>query len=121
MRRAFFLMAFLSVAFSVHAGVTTFTESKQPFEEIPGTVDFSSRLAANDNVHADNCVVTGTDPAGASVTDNIVSYDNTSTDNILRYTRKGGSDGNTYKITVRCTSVNGAKLEQDIVFKVQEY
>jgi len=57
----------------------------------------------------------------ASVTDNIVSYDNTSTDNILRYTRKGGSDGNTYKITVRCTSVNGAKLEQDIVFKVQEY
>ena len=121
MRRLPLFLILVLLASLAHAGVTRIIDSKQPWEEIPGAVDFSSRLAANDNVHADNCIVTGYDPAGVVVTDNIVSYDNTATDNTVPYTRKGGSDGNTYKITVRCTSVGGAKLEQDVIFKVQEY
>jgi hypothetical protein len=129
---AFFAASLLVVAFAVHAGVTTISESKQPWEEIQGTVDFSSRLMAGDNVHVQNCTATGIDPWDNVVTDSIVSLDNAVVtdntfadnvfmDNTARYTRKGGSDGNTYKITIRCTSDNGAKLEQDIIFKVQEF
>ena len=131
MRNVVFFVASLLVATVAYAGVTTFTESKQPFEEIPGRVDFASRLEASDNVHASNCTAVGYDPAGVSdnsifTLDNAVVFDNTFADNsfadnTIRYIRKGGTDGNTYKITIRCTTDNGAKLEQDIVFKVQEY
>ena len=94
-------------------------------------MDFTSRLSASDNVHASNCTAIGYGPAGvtdnsiftldnAVVTDNTFA-DNTFADNTVKYTRKGGTDGNIYKITIRCISDNGARLEQDIVFKVQEY
>lgn len=126
-----FLVALLLAA-SAWAGVTTITESKQPYEEIIGTIDFSSRLTAGDNVHANGCAAIGYDPAGAVVTDNIVVLDNSAVfdntfadnvfkDNTVKYLRKGGTDGNTYKITIRCVTDNGAKLEQDVIYKVQEY
>lgn len=119
-RSAIFLVALL-FAVGARAGVTTIAESKQPSEAVPGAANFSSRLASGDNVVAANCTVTGYDPAGVDVTDNVVSFDNTAADNTVPYTRKGGTDGNTYKITILCTSVNGAVLEEDVIFKVQEY
>lgn len=112
------LFAFLAaVGF---AGVTIVSESKQPFEELTESVDFSDRLGTGDNVAS--CTVFARDMGGNDVDNTILGWDNTMiSGQEVSYIRKGGEDGKKYRITLRCTSDNGVKLEHDVIFTVQEY
>lgn len=103
----------------VWAGSTTLSV-KQPFEELRETVTFASVLTAGDNLAT--CTVIARTLGNDNVDNTVVTWDNTMlSGQTTTLIRKGGDDGKTYKITVRCTSDNGIKVEQDLIFKVQEY
>ncbi len=110
----------LAICTAALAGQTVLSDPKQPWEQLQGTVDFSEQLATGDNVVS--CTVFARDAGGNDVDNTVLSWDNSMiSGQTTTYWRKGGSDGKKYKITFRCTSNDNVKVEEDVIFTVQEY
>jgi hypothetical protein len=107
----------LVLAVTAYAGVTNISGPKHPFEALRGSVDFSTHLPVGDNVAS--CTLTGWDQATGVSWDNVFS-DNAISGQTVIYTYKGGVDGSTYKIKFQCTSDNGYKVQQNVIFTVKE-
>ena len=96
-------------------GVSYATYPKQPWEEIPDYIEFAERMASGDGISTKT--VTGYGPTGQEDS-SIVSGDSIDGTKI-RFTYKGGTDGNRYKISIQIVTNLGAKLEEDFIFEVK--
>lgn len=91
---------------------------KQPSEKEYLAIDFSNRLGAGDALKLlTECKCYDED--GIDVTSSLIA-DPIIEKNLIKFWYKGGSDGKTYNLTIKVETDSGAKLEEDLIFKVRE-
>ena len=100
-------------------GIAYLGKPKQPYEELYRYVDFADRIASGDAINA--CTITAMDQDGTDTTGSMITDPSTYSAGKVYYTLKGGTDGNTYTIRFRATSVDTKKVEEDLVVVVKEY
>ena len=100
-------------------GIAYLDKPKQPYEELPRYVDFVDRIATGDTIAS--CTITAVDESGVDATATIVP-NGASAYSVAKvyYTLKGGTDGETYKVTFRAVSTAGAKVEEDLMVDVRQ-
>lgn len=88
------------------------TFQKQPGERISNSILYADALDDGDTLEQIlSCTAT---PSDLSVSPVLVSDDR------IRIWAEGGSDGSTYKITVRVSTAGGEILEDELFCKVKE-
>lgn len=98
--------------------------TQQPREVRAKLIDYSAFLGEDDELDAEEAVVTEVDlhcgDADDSESPFLITSAAVSAPDTLSYFAQGGADGNTYKATFLVDTVGGQTLEHEILFVIKE-